>query len=87
MTLTQSHLNGFDEIHEMISANLQTLTNQLNELLHAYQQLRHENVSLRMELIKLKKTHDLLKGKNQQAIFKIKHVVSQLREEIHERIV
>ncbi len=71
----------------MISANLQSLTHQLNELLHAYQQLRHENFSLRMELINLKKTHDLLMDKNQQAVFKIKHVVSQLREEIHERIV
>lgn len=76
-----------DVIHQMISTNLQTLTHQLNELLHAYQQLRHENLSLRADLIHLKKAHDVLMDKNQQAIFRIKHVVSQLREEIHERIV
>ncbi len=58
----------------------------IEDLMQRYQQLLAENRSLRQELARLQAEKVLLTSKNELAIAKIKHITSQLREEIHERI-
>ena len=65
---------------------INTLGLKIDELLTRHLQLIAENRSLRDEIEKLRSEKALLSSKNQLAANKIKHVISQLREEMHGRL-
>ena len=62
------------------------LSLKIDDILKRYLKLLSENCLLREEIEKLRVEKTWLSSKNQLAVTKIKQAVSQLREEIHERI-
>jgi uncharacterized protein (TIGR02449 family) len=62
------------------------LSLKIDDLLQHHAKLATENHVLKKELAQLHAEKAALSSQNQLAVKKIKHVVSQLREEIHERI-
>jgi uncharacterized protein (TIGR02449 family) len=71
----------------MNTLEINNLDIKLDTLVREYRKLLKENEYLREQLTMLKQDHSVLSNKNQLAVTRIKHVISQLREEIHERIV
>ncbi len=65
---------------------LSNLGLKIDDLVQRHLKLLAENQLLNQELERLRAEKALLSSKNELAIAKIKHVASQLREEIHERI-
>lgn len=71
----------------MNTLEINNLDIKLDALLREYHKLLKENHYLREQLTMLKQDHSVLSSKNQLAVTRIKHVISQLRDEINERIV
>ncbi len=71
----------------MKTFEINNLELKLDALVREYYKILKENKYLREQLATLKQDHGVLADKNQLAVTKIKHVISQLRDEIHERIL
>jgi uncharacterized protein (TIGR02449 family) len=64
---------------------LNNLDLKLDKLMREYQKILKENEELKKQLALLKQDKSILSGKNELAVTRIKHIIGQLREEIHER--
>lgn len=71
----------------MLSLELSNLTGKVDELLRIFQELQQENRLLREQLAQLTLQNQALTDKKLQVLGRIKGIVNQLREEIHERIL
>lgn len=65
---------------------LNDLEVKLVQLLSEYRELAAENRVLRKQVAKLEYERNCLMEKNDKAVVKVEHIISQLREELNERI-
>lgn len=65
---------------------LSDLEEKLAKLIDSYRVLAAENRVLRQQVIKLEHGSTSLKEKNDRAVVKVEHIISQLREQLNERI-
>ena len=68
----------------MTNIELNDLETQIEALMKSHQLLRAENHSLRQKLVKTTQERADLLDKNQKATVKIKRIIGQLRNEIHD---
>ena len=66
----------------MEAMELNSLEEQVDQLLSALQRLKYENASLKQKLNQNAKEQRLLQEKNQKAAAQIKQVINQLKDEI-----
>ncbi|MFT3741631.1 MAG: hypothetical protein QM752_03015 [Gammaproteobacteria bacterium] len=69
----------------MLLQEIENLNDKIAQLLEAYKHLKQENQVLVLKLEQFKQEQDALADKNQLAVIKIQKVITQLKEEIHER--
>lgn len=68
----------------MNDTELTKLETQIEALMKAHQLLKAENSSLRQKLVKITQERADLLERNQKASTKVKRIISQLRNDIHE---
>ena len=64
--------------------DINRLSAQVEVLLKSRDQLRLENLSLHQKLVKLTNERAILADKKQKAADKLKRIISQLKDQIHE---
>jgi uncharacterized protein (TIGR02449 family) len=65
---------------------LSDLEEKLAKLIEEYRVLAAENRVLRQQVVQLEHGRRFLKEKNDKAVVKVENIISQLREQLNERI-